>query len=310
MAARNSPVAKARDVEISLERIFDAPRELVFKAWTDPSHLARWWGPQGFTNPVCELDLRPGGRIRIDMTGPDGAVYPMTGTFHEVTPPERLVFTAVAEDLDGNPLLESLTTVIFVEQGSKTKLIVQASAVAVTPLGKDYLQGMEEGWTQSLARLGDLIDAIKISEREIVITRLFDAPRNVVFKAFNDPKNIGRWWGPHGFTTTTHAMDFHVGSGWRFTMHGPDRTDYPNYVAYTRIEEPRLIAYDHFHQEGGPLHFKAVISFAEENGKTRVTLRLIVDSAEARDGFVKFGAVEGGYQTLDRLARHLATPLT
>jgi uncharacterized protein YndB with AHSA1/START domain len=294
------------DVELYFTRVFDAPRELVFKVWTDPTHLAHWWGPKDFTNPICDLDMRPGGRIRIDMTDPDGSVYPMTGTVHEVTAPERLVFTAVAEDLDGNPLLESLTIASFVEQGGKTKLIVKASAFGLTPLGKDYLKGMEEGWTQSLGRLTDLIDAIKVSGREIVITRLFDAPRQLVFDTFIDHGNISRWWGPNGFTTTTHKSDFRVGGGWRFTMHGPDGTDYPNYIAYTKIEKPKLIAYDHLHEEGGPLHFKAVVAFAEENGKTRVTLRLMVDSAETRDGFVKFGAVEGGYQTLDRLAAYLS----
>jgi uncharacterized protein YndB with AHSA1/START domain len=101
-------------------------------------------------------------------------------------------------------------------------------------------------------------------------------------------------------------MDFRVGGHWRFTMHGPDTTDYPNYIAYTRIEAPSLIAYDHYNNEGGPLHFRASIAFAEEGEKTRVTLRLIVDAAEVRDGFVKFGAVEGGYQTLDRLAEYLS----
>jgi uncharacterized protein YndB with AHSA1/START domain len=77
MAAGN--VIAHEEQELVLTRVFDAPRELVFKVWTDPKHLARWWGPRGFTNPVCELDLRPGGAILIHMRGPDGTVYPMTG---------------------------------------------------------------------------------------------------------------------------------------------------------------------------------------------------------------------------------------
>src|SRR5439155_12002397 len=99
--------------ELTLTRVFDAPRSTVFKLWTDPKHMARWWGPHGFTNPRCELDARPGGKIHIDMRAPDGTVYPMTGTFREVVEPERLVFMAVAEDHAGTPLLESLTTVTF-----------------------------------------------------------------------------------------------------------------------------------------------------------------------------------------------------
>src|SRR5208283_3243052 len=80
--------------ELTLTRVFDAPRDLVWSAWTDPSHMARWWGPNGFTNPRCEMAVRVGGVIRIDMRGPNGIVYPMTGTFREVVAPERLVFVA------------------------------------------------------------------------------------------------------------------------------------------------------------------------------------------------------------------------
>ena len=82
--------------EVSLTRVFDAPPQLVWMAWTDPRHMAQWWGPKGFTNPVCELDLRPGGAIRIHMQAPNGAVYPMTGSFEEIVPCERLVFRSVA----------------------------------------------------------------------------------------------------------------------------------------------------------------------------------------------------------------------
>lgn len=146
-----------KPIEITLTRVFDAPRELVFKAWTDPKQLAQWWGPEGFTNPVCEIDVRPGGKMLIHMTGPDGTVYPMSGTFREVVPPERLVFSDVAEDLDGNPLLEGETIVTFEEQGGKTKRTVRSSARAVEPIGDEMLKGMNEGWTQSLERLAELV---------------------------------------------------------------------------------------------------------------------------------------------------------
>jgi len=110
---------------------------------TDPKHMAQWWGPHGFTNPVCEMDARVGGAILIHMRAPDGTVHPMTGTFREIVEGERIVFTAVAEDHAGNPLLEALTTVIFEEQGGKTKLTVQASAVGLAPVAPQMLAGME-----------------------------------------------------------------------------------------------------------------------------------------------------------------------
>ena len=139
--------------ELVLTRVFDAPRELVFKVWTDPKHVAQWWGPKGFTNPFCELDLRPGGAILIHMRGPDGTVYPMTGIYQEVVRPERLVFTSGALDADGNPLFEVLTTVTFTEESGKTKQILKARVIKRTAQAAPYLAGMEAGWTQSLERL-------------------------------------------------------------------------------------------------------------------------------------------------------------
>ena len=141
--------------ELVLTRVFDAPRELVFKAWTDPKRVAQWWGPHRFTNPVCDLDVRPGGAIRIHMRGPDGTVYPMTGVYNEVVEPERLVFTSAALDADGNPMFEVLTTVTFAEQGGKTKQIMRARVIKSTAEAAPYIKGMEAGWTQSLERLAE-----------------------------------------------------------------------------------------------------------------------------------------------------------
>ena len=145
--------APKEEHELVVTRVFDAPRELVFKAWTDPKIVAQWWGPHRFTNPVCELDPRPGGAIRIHMRGPDGTVYPMTGVYQEVVEPERIVFTSAALDAAGNPMFEMLTTVTFAEEGGKTKQILRTRVIKSTAEAPRYLAGMEAGWTQSLERL-------------------------------------------------------------------------------------------------------------------------------------------------------------
>ncbi len=139
--------------ELVLTRIFDAPREMVFKAWTDPKIVAEWWGPHRFTNPVCELDARPGGAIRIHIRGPYGMVYPMTGNYQEIVARERIVFTGAALDAAGNPMFEMLTTVTLAEEGGKTKQILRTSVIKSTAEAPRYLAGMEAGWTQSLERL-------------------------------------------------------------------------------------------------------------------------------------------------------------
>jgi uncharacterized protein YndB with AHSA1/START domain len=144
--------------EVLFTRILDAPRDLVFQVWTDPEHMAKWWGPKWFTNPVCEMDVRPGGAILIHMRGPDGVVYPMKGEFREVVKPELLVFTSTAiEDEDGNPRLETLNTITFAEQEGKTRLTVHAVVTRAEPGVEGALAGMEEGWTQSLDKLADLL---------------------------------------------------------------------------------------------------------------------------------------------------------
>jgi len=147
---------------VVITRVFDAPRELVFKAWTDPVHLAQWWGPRGFTNPVCEVDLRIGGALRIVMRAPDGAEHSMVGVFREIDPPARLVFDNIATDRDGKVLLEGLTTVTFAEQGAGgTKLTVESRAVARVDFASRMLEGMDAGWTQSIDRLGEHVAKLR-----------------------------------------------------------------------------------------------------------------------------------------------------
>ena len=139
---------------LTIVREFHAPRALVFAAWTDPKHLAQWWGPHGFTTPVCEADARPGGRLHIDMRSPDGTLYPCLGTFEEVVAPERVVFVTSALGENGRSLFDVRTTATFEERGGKTRVTLQANVLATyVPEAAQYLDGMEAGWTQSLERL-------------------------------------------------------------------------------------------------------------------------------------------------------------
>jgi uncharacterized protein YndB with AHSA1/START domain len=150
-------------------------------------------------------------------------------------------------------------------------------------------------------------EAPAASEREIVVTRVFDAPRELVFAAFADPDQVVRWWGPRGFTTTVHEMDVRPGGVWRFTMHGPDGTDYQNRVEFIEVAESERLVYKHGPDVGSEgLSFQATITFDKEGASTRLTLRLLFESPADRDRAAEFGALEGGRQTLERLAEHLA----
>ena len=136
-----------------LARVFDAPREVVFKAWTDAKLMARWWGPQGFTSPVCEVHARPGGAVRIHMQGPDGVVYPMKGVFHEIVAPERLVLTMSAfEESNGRPRLKAQCAVTLTERDGRTALSLRIVVVRSNP---EVAAGLArtESWKQCLERL-------------------------------------------------------------------------------------------------------------------------------------------------------------
>jgi uncharacterized protein YndB with AHSA1/START domain len=145
--------------------------------------------------------------------------------------------------------------------------------------------------------------------RSIVGSRVFDAPRDLVFAAFSDPKHLAQWWGPNGFSLTTHAFDFRPGGVWRFVMHGPDGRDYQNRVTYDEIVPPERIVYTH----GGaddvePVQFSTTVTFENAgNGQTRLTWHGRFPSAAERDRVVKeYGADTGLAQTMVRLAEYVA----
>jgi uncharacterized protein YndB with AHSA1/START domain len=149
------------------------------------------------------------------------------------------------------------------------------------------------------------------SDREIVISRVFDAPRELVWEAWTNPAHVAQWWGPNGFTTTIEKMDVRPGGVWQHVMHGPDGTDYSNRSVFTEVVKPERIVYDHGGgKKGDPgVNFTATWTFDEPAaGQTKLTIHMVFPSAEARDKVVKeYGAIEGGHQTLARLAEHLAT---
>jgi uncharacterized protein YndB with AHSA1/START domain len=144
-------------LEMSLTRRVSAPLEVVFRAWTDAKQLAEWWGPKGFTNPVCEADARVGGAIRIHMRAPDGVVYPMTGRYVQIDRPHRLVFATAALDTEGKPMFEILNTVTFTTVAGGTEIALVAQVTSTTPDAPRYLSGMSMGWSQSLDRLAMLV---------------------------------------------------------------------------------------------------------------------------------------------------------
>jgi len=144
--------------------------------------------------------------------------------------------------------------------------------------------------------------------RMIIGTRVFDAPRELVWQVWTDPKHLAQWWGPNGFSTTTSAYDARPGGVWRFVMHGPDGRDYQNRITFDEVVKPERLVY---HHGGGddvePVQFRTTVLFENLGGKTKLTMSAVFPSAAERERVIKqYGADKGLVQTLSRLADHLA----
>jgi len=148
-----STTTPAVPMEMEITRVFRAPRSLVWQAWTEVDKLQQWWGPMHFTNPRCEIDLRVGGPIRIDMRAPDGIVFPMSGEYEQIVPPERLVFLTSALDEQGEPIFTNRNTVLFREIDGATEISIHTRVIDAKAAAWQYLKGMREGWSSSLDKL-------------------------------------------------------------------------------------------------------------------------------------------------------------
>jgi uncharacterized protein YndB with AHSA1/START domain len=287
-------------VTMSTEKDLVITRVLVFDCWTDPEHLRHWQGaPRGFTVTSHETDIRPGGFFRICMRSPEGVENWLEGGYREMVKPERLVITHRWLDADRKPGKETLVTITLVERDGQTELTLRQSGFESV----ESRDGHKFGWTSALGVLADYLDEAR---RAIVVTRVFNAPRTLVFDAWTDARHIGRWYGPQGFSITTHSMDLRPGGVWLFTMHGPNGVDYPNKITYLEIVKPELLVYDHGDQ-GTPGYFQTTVTFAEDGDKTKLTMRMLFPSAAERDTVVKtYNAIQGANQTLDRLGEQLA----
>lgn len=231
-----SSTAAPADRTLTATRVFDAPRELVFKAWTDPKQFARWFPPDGFSAD-CELDVRPGGVIRVDMKGEDpalgpdfaGKVFPGKGVYKEVVPNERLSFTFDAPGEHGPMTL--LMTVRFEALGRKTKLTIHQTADTVAIYNDLVKIGAAEGLRQSLDKLTVLLErkgpdtTAVVKGRTLTLTRVFDAPRDLVWTAYTDPNHIVKWMFAKDWESPFAETDVRQGGSFRIGMRPADHSD-------------------------------------------------------------------------------------
>src|ERR1041385_6613522 len=279
--------------EITATRVFDAPRELVWRMWTDPQHVVHWWGPNGFTNTLHEMDVRPGGAWRFIMHGPDGRDYKNKFIYKEVVKPSRLSYSHVS-----GPLFDAV--VDFAEQGGKTVVSVRMISESAALRDKVVAEfGAVEGLHQTLGRLETMLG------RSLVMTRTFDAPRDLVFRAWTDPSHVQQWWGPHGFTNPRCEWDARPGGAIHIDMRGPDGTVYPMPGEFHDVAAPERLVFSSSDVDGA-LQVVTTVTFADEGEKTKMRMEAIVVHAAPEAAFAIEGMEAGWTQTLERLGEDLA----
>ena len=305
---------------ISGSRLFDAPRNLVFEAWTDPKHLAHWWGPNGFSITTQSFDFRAGGVWRFVMHGPDGRDYENRITFDEIVRPDRIAYHHGGGD-DVEPV-QFRTLVTFEDVRGKTRLTMRATFPSVEERDRVIREyGADKGLVQTLARLADYL----AQTDEFVVERVFEAPRKLVWQAWTEPEQLAQWWGPKGAAIHVAKHELRPGGMFHYSMQFQPGRDIGGRFIYREIAAPeRLVFVSSFSDADGgitrppfpqlgddwPLEILNTLALAEQGGKTTLTLRGgPINATEAgRKAYASmFGSMQQGYAgTFDKLAEHLA----
>jgi uncharacterized protein YndB with AHSA1/START domain len=298
----------APDRTLVTTRIYDAPRELVYRAWTDPKQLAKWFPPEGLSSPRCEVDARPGGVFRVDMKAPDGPpfdgkVFPGPGVFQEVVANERLVFTMTPEIEPGRSMPMVLMSVRFEDYaGKKTKLTVEQTLPTVADYEAMVKTGMEQGINESLDKLAGVLSGkstdrgVTVSGRTLTLVRVFEAPRELVWTAYTDPKHITKWMFANDWEAPSAENDLRAGGRFTVGMRPADHSEVGFVFSgtYREVVKPEriVLAID----DGRVM----TTTFEDVLGGTRLrlSLEMALDEAQERLGYT---------QILDHFTTYLAT---
>ena len=300
--------------EIIGRRLFDAPRELVFSMWAKPEHIARWWGPNGFTLTTEKMEFRPGGEWIFVMHGPDGRDYPNHIVYREIVRPERITYSHI-----GGTAFDSEAT--FTEEDGKTLVTLRATfsdAAMRDFVIREY--GAVEGMDQTLGRLGGEVS--KFNLEPFTISRWFDAPRDLVFRLWTEEEHTAKWFGPKGSTIVYSKNDLRPGGIYLYCMRYTGGEMWGRWV-YREITPPsRLVYVSSFSDRDGklqpapfaeewPLQMLATVTFDARDGGTSVTVqwRPIAASAAEWETFDKGRAsMTGGWTgTFEQLDAYLKT---
>lgn len=266
-----------------ISRIINAPRALVFKVWTDPRHIAQWWGPNGFTNTIKHMNVKVGGEWKFIMHGPDGTDYPNKIVYSEIVYPERLVYMH-SDDIEIDPQFFQVT-VTFEELDGKTKLTMSTTFSSAEELEKVINEfGALEGGNQTLNKLEEHMKTLPNLD-EFKITRKLKAPQQMVWEVWTQAEHLAHWWGPAGLKLEVEQLDLREGGLFHYKMTTPDGREMWGKFVFLEIIEPKQMSFvvSFSNKEAGtlrhpmapewPLEVLNILTLTEENGSTTLTLQ-------------------------------------
>lgn len=320
MTGKNSAETTVLEKEMIVTRVVDAPLEMVWNAWVDPRQVVKWWGPKGFSTTIHEMNVKPGGVWRHTMHGPNGVDYPNESRFVEVVKHVKIVYDHIGAKA-GDSGAQFRSTWTFEDLGSKTKITLSnlfATAEAFQHVVKTY--DAVEGGKQTLGRLAEQVE--RHSPKEFVITRTFNAPRELVFQAWTEPERFAKWFGPKGVTVKRAKQDLRPGGSLHTCMVTPDGHEMWGKMVYREIAAPEKLVYiNSFSDEKGgltrhpmsptwPLEMLTTVILKDVAGKTEITLTWapINASEEEKATFIGgMAGMTGGWTgTFDQLDAYLA----
>jgi len=313
MAPRTDTAPNVAEREIVSTRVLNAARDLVFKAWTDPDHLARWWGPMGFTNTFHEFDPRPGGVWRFVMHGPDGRDYQNTHIFAEIVTAERIVLQHVT-----GPRFQLTAT--FATEAGKTRVTWRMLFDSAEDCAKAKTYAVQAN-EQTLDRLTAELESMASVARPFVISRSFSVSRELMWKAWTERDRLREWFGPKGFSMPVAAMDLRPGGIFHYCLRSPDGKEMWGKFVYREIVAPeKIVLVNSFSDAAGrltrhpfnpswPLELLSTFTLAEHEGRTTVTVQWSpLNATDAERNTFAAGhesMTQGWTGTFDQLASYL-----
>ncbi len=304
---------------IFIERVFVAPREYIWKMFTDPKLVKSWWGPKLFTSPSCRIDFRVGGKYLFCMRSPEGRNYWSTGVYRKIVPMQKIVYSDSFADEKGNIVSPSYydmsgdfqpgrtVTLTFEESGEgKTLFTLSHSGIPAGKMRENALAGWNESLDKLEGCLGGTIFTAPSGKQEVIVTRVFDSPRDRVYRTIINPEVRNKWWGPVYLNTNVEKMEVRRGGFWRIVQHDSEGNEFAFSGFYHAADRPeKLVFTSEF--EGMPGHVVLETIKLEElpGGKTKMTDLTVFQSVEDRDTMLKADMERGATDSMDRLAELL-----